>query len=595
MKTSRWLRWGTVSTLILLFVVGQAGLALAHANLVRSEPVAGAVLSQAPARVLLEFSENLDLNTSSVELTDVKSQVVVKGPGETDPASPRMLMLPLPALPDGVYSAVWQARSAADGHFTQGSVSFSVGVSAPRASFLPRPGAPEPGTTLPPVADTVLRWLGFLAVAVGLGSVLFGPLVWRPAYAHWENKDVGIDQQATSILRRLALWGNLALILITLALLFFQAGQVSRVGIGQALAGLLLGRTGLILGSRLGLLILLAIVAPRLPPAGSGVLGLWGLAALAAGGVLLTFSLLSHAVTMYPPTGVLLDWLHLVAMSAWIGGLLPLLVLLRQREGIPLGVLVPRFSMVALPSVGIMALTGSTSALFHVMMPAALMSTSYGWLLLFKVTLFGLLFLMGAVNLLVLSPRLQTAKAANWLRQTVRTEIFTGLLVILGAGTMTDISPAFEAWQAQQQLGIRQVAQSGNVNLVLWVAPGKAGDNELAVDVSDRRAGVDAAKDTVLLRLQMMEANAMGVTQVETLSQDHFRYSARGSYLSMVGHWQVDVIVRQPGVNDIRHTFLVMIHDPVPMTAPMSAGWGALVSLATYLNPQRDGSQYRAR
>jgi hypothetical protein len=122
------------------------------------------------------------------------------------------------------------------------------------------------------------------------------------------------------------------------------------------------------------------------------------------------------------------------------------------------------------------------------------------------------------------------------------------------------------------------VAQSGNVNLVLWVAPGKAGDNELAVDVSDRRVGVDATKDTALLRLQMMEANAMGVTQVETLSQDHFRYSARGSYLSMVGHWQVEVIVRQPGVNDVRHTFVIMIQDPVPMTAPMSTSLEGPVS-----------------
>ena len=387
-----------------------------------------------------------------------------------------------------------------------------------------------------------------------------------------------IDHQATSILHRLSLWGNAGLILITLALLFFQAEQVARASLGQALGALLLGRTGLVLGSRLALLVLLLSVTPKLPPAGSGAIRWWGLAALAGGGVLLTFSLLSHAVTMYPPTGVLLDWLHLMAMSAWVGGLLPLLLLLRQREGIPLRVLVPRFSIVALPSVGIMALTGSTSALFHVMMPAALVSTSYGWLLIFKVTLFGLLFLMGAVNLLVLSPRLQTAKAANFLRRTVRTEIITSFLVILGAGTMTDVSPAIEAWQAQQQLGIRQTARSGNVNMVLWIAPGKAGDNELAVDVSDRRAGVDATKDTVLLRLQMMEANAMGVTQVETLSQDNFRYSARGSYLSMVGHWQVEVIVRQLGVNDVRHTFVIMIQDPVPLTALMSTSLEGPVS-----------------
>ena len=41
MKTPRLMRWAIFSSLILLFVIGQACLALAHANLVRSEPAAG--------------------------------------------------------------------------------------------------------------------------------------------------------------------------------------------------------------------------------------------------------------------------------------------------------------------------------------------------------------------------------------------------------------------------------------------------------------------------------------------------------------------------------------------------------------------------
>ena len=554
------------SFILLLALLGSAQLALAHANLVRSDPAAGAVLPQSPAIVTLEFSEDLDLSFSNVHLTDAGSQVVVKGPGATDPAAPRRLRLPLPPLPNGVYSAVWQARSAADGHLTTGSVGFSVGVAAPRASLLPPPGTPNPATALPPLADTVLRWLSFLAASIGIGSLFFGPLVWRPAYATWQGKDPAVDQVASSLLRRLAMWGIGALIVMTLAFLCFQAIQLSGTAFWQALGNLMVGRTGLVLEARLVLLVLLMAITPRLPAAGSGPLSLWGAVALLSGGVLLTFSLISHAVTLYPPTGILLDWLHLVAMSAWIGGLLPLLLLLRQREGMPLSVLVPRFSMVALPSVAIMALTGLTSGLFHVMTLEALLSTSYGWILLFKIALFGLLFLMGAVNLLVLSPRLQASTAAGWLRRTVRSEITIGLLVILGAGIMTDAAPAFEAMQMEQQMGVMQTVHSGAVRMVMRIAPGRAGDNEMAVDISDRRPGIDATKNIVLLRLRMMDsATNMGVTQVDTVTQDHFRYSARGSYLSMAGHWQVEIIVRQPGVNDVQCTCLVMIPEAAPM------------------------------
>ena len=217
-----------------------------------------------------------------------------------------------------------------------------------------------------------------------------------------------------------------------------------------------------------------------------------------------------------------------------------------------------------------MALTGLTSGLLHVMTPEALLNTSYGWILLFKITLFGVLFLMGAVNLLVLSPRLQATTAAGWLRRTVRSEITLGLLVILGAGIMTDAAPAFEAMQMEHQMGVRQTVHSGPVNMVVRIAPGTAGDNELAVDVSDQRPGIDATKNIVLLRLRMMDSvTNMGVTQVETVTQDHVRYSARGSYLSMMGHWQLEIIVRQPGVNDVRCTCLVMIPD----AAPMDSGW----------------------
>jgi methionine-rich copper-binding protein CopC len=85
--------------------------ARAHANLVGSVPKAGEVVVQSPSEIILEFSESLDPAVSRVELHDVRGQVIVPGPGIIEPIEPRVLRLRLDTLPDGVYSAVWRARS----------------------------------------------------------------------------------------------------------------------------------------------------------------------------------------------------------------------------------------------------------------------------------------------------------------------------------------------------------------------------------------------------------------------------------------------------------------------------------------------------
>src|SRR3954452_2310937 len=84
----------------------------AHANLLRSEPAAGALLDRSPPSLTLEFSEELDPAFSQAQLFDRQNQLVEPGPGAVDPATPRVLRLILPDLPKGSYTALWRVRSA---------------------------------------------------------------------------------------------------------------------------------------------------------------------------------------------------------------------------------------------------------------------------------------------------------------------------------------------------------------------------------------------------------------------------------------------------------------------------------------------------
>ena len=174
--------------------------AAAHAELVRSNPPAGATLDASPPSIELEFSEALDPNFSQVQLVDSQGKVIEPGPGEVQPDAPRTLRLIVPDLPKGSYAAIWRVRSAADGHITEGNLPFGVGVPAAGSSLIPPIGAPDPATVPPPIPDTLARWLNLVAAALALGALPFAVLVWRPAYrrATDDRRPTNGDQGSTS-------------------------------------------------------------------------------------------------------------------------------------------------------------------------------------------------------------------------------------------------------------------------------------------------------------------------------------------------------------------------------------------------------------
>jgi copper resistance protein D len=107
---------------------------------------------------------------------------------------------------------------------------------------------------------------------------------------------------------------------------------------------------------------------------------------------------------------------HLIAAALWPGGLVPLLVLLvsqnratDQTTRMFVAEVVRRFSSLSLVVVGLLAGTGLLNTYFIVGSLGALVTTDYGRLLLLKIGLFLLMLGLGALNLLILKPRLSRA------------------------------------------------------------------------------------------------------------------------------------------------------------------------------------------
>jgi copper transport protein len=597
-----------LTLLLLLLCVRPAE---AHANLVRSEPAAGALLDAAPKELVLEFSEELDPGFSRVQLYNSKNQVINAGPGVIDPAVPMIMRLALGDLPKDSYTALLRVRSAVDGHISEGSVPFGVGVAATATSLIPAPGTPDPATETPPPLDAVARWLNLLVAAVSFGGLSFALLVWRPAYLRMTkderrttNDDSGdgglaigdrktpapnrqspiadrsqeaADDAMTQTLRRLIMLGGALFLLTNVLFLLTQAADAVGVPVLQAIGApafqLLSSRSGQLLLARAGLTILIVAVAWRLPPAGRGPAWPWWIALALAGGVVLSFSLNAHgaAEERGATLAITLDWLHVAAMIAWLGGLLPLLLAIQvgrrtPEQALPLALLIPRFSWLAASCVVVLTLTGIYSYFLHINRLDLLAATSYGRALLVKLGLFGLLFLLGAVNLLLFSPRLRSAgnRLARAFGRSVRAELVFGTLLLIAVGAMTSVAPSQNAWDAHERLGLSQAASEGDVDLVLRVAPAQIGDNEWAVDVTDRRPGAQAAPAKVLLRFDML-GMSMGKLQADTQTTDEERYTARGSFTSMGGRWHVEVVLRRAGFDDITHTFqLDIVRSALP-------------------------------
>lgn len=133
---------------------------------------------------------------------------------------------------------------------------------------------------------------------------------------------------------------------------------------------------------------------------------------------------------------------HLLAAGAWLGGLLPLGMVLascrtKQLSNDHAVFVLSRFSGMAYVAVAALLVSGTINGFFLTGSLSALVGTNYGELLLFKLGLFGLMLCLAASNRFWLVPALEKAPAvgaANLmlakLRRHILAEQILGILIV---------------------------------------------------------------------------------------------------------------------------------------------------------------------
>ena len=566
----------------LLSLAGFASPVYAHANLIRSDPPANSVIPTSPHQITLVFSEQVEQKFTGAAVYESSGKQVDTG-YHLDPTDPTVLIITLATLPPGVYTVTWHAISAVDGHHTSGSFPFGVG----NVTINVQPNS-NPAYSFPSPIEVADRWLNLLADTIFLGGSIFTLLVWIPTVANRRDKSTDalnrkMTLQSIRMLTGAAVVALFATILSLIIQAYTVAGSSSLTDItGEAYTIVSSTRIGTYWTLRMTT-VLAAICASTLVLR-TKKLSRASFSLLLTVGLLLSLStsLTSHnaaATSYFPALNLLSDWIHLVAVGAWVGGLACLVLTLtafKELNGKVLAELIRRFSSVALVSVGVIGLTGLYNLLLEVGSLSALFSTAYGQILLVKLSIFAPMIAFGAINQFALYDHIVAANAKsrrtgerragrsfNRFKLSIRSEISLGIILLLVVGILTASSPVAQTsttappYQAGPMV-LRGYSIEG-VNVTLKIYPFQVGDNHFEVDFTDPQGAPVTNVKSVSVKFNYLDKN-IGVSTA-TAQPNQGAYSFDGTYLSFAGNWRLEVWAQRTQGYDVIVPFQVDIPE----------------------------------
>jgi copper transport protein len=530
--------------------------AFAHAALLRTTPSASLIVNTPPQQVALVYSEAVEPRFAIVSVTDSNANPQTAGPPHRSAGNADELDVPLKNLRRGWYLVVWRVISV-DGHPVRGAFTFAVG---------PNPG-PAPQFRIPSLSETAAtptlvaaRWIVFLSFMAAIGMFVLRIAIVRPLR--------GPPRAVTT-----AFWVALLVALVAVpvyALLATSEFALRSFWSFGALIPLL--RTSAFGRGYLDLELLLALFAvaagvalwvdrpERERRSVAELLALCG-AALAAGAVLLVPGAAGHAAQTAPRwLALALDWLHLLAGSLWMGGLIGLLVLWRslpaEQRLAGLVVAVPRFSNVALGSVIVLFGSGVAASVLHLPTLASLWQTSYGQAIIVKASLLLCAILVASGNLLRTVPALTGPEpplsAAILLRRLVSVEVLLVAAAVAVAAVLSSLPPppaalaAIGGASAHTGPGpVTKVVNEHGYRLEFHVTPNRAAvPNQFAVRIDRGTTPVRSADVTATFTMLDMEMPAQSYKLSEA-SPGLYEHSAPA--LVMVGHWGLSFAIAPQG------------------------------------------------
>jgi copper transport protein len=497
-----------------LFAVGAASPASAHAELLLASPQPGNGLAQAPAAVVIKFSEPLNLLLSRIEVLDASGTDIGQGSTLPVPGDDRAMQRKLGLLPTGQYTTRWTSVSSLDGHTLRGSYSWAVGSAASGETTV---------ADSPLDSEGPLGLVGRFAALLALGVWLATGLLRRPV------RQAGLDPRRVAVVARAAPAVALAGTAVSLiSSTVVATGSVTAIGAvvaspsGEArLIVLAASLVGVLVGTRWFPLAIVLAATAILADAASG-----------------------HAASSaVPPLAIASFAVHLAAVGIWIYAILG-----SFASAPDLRRALATFTPYAVGAAVATAATGLVNAILEVGDPADLTTTAYGLTILGKSLAFALMAWFGLMHF-VWRRRASVDEAT--LRLPLRAESLAGLLAIVlatllvgfpnppreaeaAAGSLTTTDPELSQLAGRDALSIAEA--SGPFIVGLTILPPCPGPAEVRVQV----LGVDAGDG--LRNARLVAGTARAAPTESPLTQTcGLGCFAGNAIFATAGDWKLDV------------------------------------------------------
>jgi copper transport protein len=574
-----------ITSLVALLGFGAIHTSFGHAFVINSSPSQSQSISKSPQQVNVFFSEPVDLRFSHLKVLDSNGKQVDKGDVHHLQNDESSLTVSLPLLKDGTYTVSTNVLSQTDGHVTDNAFVFGIG----EAVVVPTNVSTTTTSSTLYLPEAIARFPTLLAQVMIVGAA-FGTLwLWRPLSKITLLTD-SISKIRPKVGKSLAGYYVVASIILVssnFAIMLFQAIAIhgSIIDVFGTRFGTVLIERSVISFIILGLSLFelrqfrknKSYSMSAMENAGFLIIGMI---------LLVTTSLIGHGASHKQLVPIIIDFVHNLVASIWIGGtfylafiLIPKLKASAMNWYYKLGTIsvwIPRHSALVVTLLGAIFITGPF--LLYILQDnlALVIGSLYGTFLIAKLTFAGLMVILGGyssifiqkqvVNSLklghVIASKSSDSSASNEqsdneiransiigkFRQALVIESILGIGLLLSVGLLVNTGVPESQSQNQAQATTKVAIQNvpyeatrfldNGTKVDLSITPFEVGNNNFKVSFLDMNGEpIDMA--SAQLKYTQIE-QSIGPITVDLNKQSRGIYSVNASF-GIPGTWNMEV------------------------------------------------------
>ena len=574
-----------ITSLVALLGFGAIHTSFGHAFVINSNPSQSQSIPKSPQQVNVFFSEPVDLRFSHLKVLDSNGKQVDRGDVHHLQNDESSLTVSLPLLKDGTYTVSTNVLSQTDGHVTDNAFVFGIG----EAVVVPTNVSTTTTSSTLYLPEAIARFPTLLAQVMIVGAA-FGTLwLWRPLSKITLLTD-SISKIRPKVGKSLAGYYVVASIILVssnFAIMLFQAIAIhgSIIDVFGTRFGTVLIERSVISFIILGLSLFelrqfrknKSYSMSTMENAGFLIIGMI---------LLVTTSLIGHGASHKQLVPIIIDFVHNLVASIWIGGTFYLAFILIPKLKASamdwyhklgtISVWIPRYSALVVTLLGAIFITGPF--LLYILQDnlALVIGSLYGTFLIAKLTFAGLMVILGGyssifiqkqvVNSLklgqVIGSKSSDSSASNEqsdneiransiigkFRQALVIESILGIGLLLSVGLLVNTGVPESQGQNQAQATTKVPIQNvpyeatrfldNGTKVDLAITPFDVGNNNFKVSFLDNNGKpIDMA--SAQLKYTQIE-QSIGPITVDLNKQSRGIYSVNASF-GIPGTWNMEV------------------------------------------------------